>query len=311
MDGAVCIGGAVLDRKYRAHAPIVPRTSNPADGLRGFGGVARNVAENLARLGTRAGLVSIVGDDDTGRAMLAALHQAGVDVSRVITSTAKATAEYVAILSPENDLALGIADMGIFDLFTPDHLDRLWPYLDAAEWVLADCNLPHETLGRLISRARRNGFKLAIDAVSTLKAARLPDDLSGVDLLFMNLDEANALRGPHFADGRDAALALQATGAREAVVTLGAGGLALASIDGAFPFPAIQADVIDITGAGDALIAGTLHGLLRGRDTRAAIRTGMLLATLTTETAASVHPDLSASLLQANMHRIALEGHLA
>ncbi|TIW31830.1 MAG: winged helix-turn-helix transcriptional regulator, partial [Mesorhizobium sp.] len=43
----ICIGGAVLDRKYHAKKDLIFGTSNPVDGYRSFGGVARNVAENL------------------------------------------------------------------------------------------------------------------------------------------------------------------------------------------------------------------------------------------------------------------------
>ena len=94
----VCIGGAVLDRKYHARKPLIFETSNPVDGYRSFGGVARNVAENLARLEVAVSFISIVGDDDTGRSILRHLRDLGADVSQVITTTERPTAEYAAIL---------------------------------------------------------------------------------------------------------------------------------------------------------------------------------------------------------------------
>lgn len=306
---AVCIGGAVLDRKYHARQQLVFETSNPVDGTRSLGGVARNVAENLALLGTATSFVSIVGDDETGRAILRHMRERGIDVSQVITTSERPTAEYAAILSPQNELVLGIADMSIFDLFVPAHLDRIWPHLAAASWIFSDCNLPAETLQALIARSPGAKFKLAIDAVSAPKAIRLPKDLNGVDLLFMNIDEANTILNRKAAasidDAKDAALGLQAAGAREVVVTMGARGIAVAGIDGARTFPAVRANAVDITGAGDAMIAGTLHRILSGEDTYTAARTGALLGTLTTESPASVHTELSERFLQANMHRLA------
>ncbi len=71
----VCVGGATLDRKYCAPEPIVPHTSNPVAGYRAFGGVARNVAENLACLTADVSLVSMVGDDEAGHALLGASSQ--------------------------------------------------------------------------------------------------------------------------------------------------------------------------------------------------------------------------------------------
>jgi hypothetical protein len=63
----ICVGGAVLDRKYRLIEPVVMATSNPAEGFRSFGGVGRNICENLARLGADVAFVSVVGDDENGR----------------------------------------------------------------------------------------------------------------------------------------------------------------------------------------------------------------------------------------------------
>jgi pseudouridine kinase len=306
---AVCIGGAVLDRKYHARQDLVLGTSNPVDSTRSMGGVARNVAENLSRLGTDTAFISVVGDDEGGRTLLSSMRERGIDVSQVIVSPERPTAEYAAILDRNGDLMLGIADMGIFDLFRPEHLDRAWPHLAAASWVFSDCNPPAEMLGALITRARDARFRLAIDAVSTTKAARLPQDLTGIDMLFMNLDEANAVlkRQGHAAtdDVGKAALGLQKSGAREAIVTMGADGIAVAGPEGVRIFPAVKAASIDMTGAGDAMIAATLHRVIAGDDIYTAARIGSLLGALTTESAASVHTELSETFLDANMHRIA------
>lgn len=303
---AICVGGAVLDRKYNARAPLVMETSNPVDSGRSFGGVARNVAENLARLGTATGFVSMVGDDETGRAILHDLQACGIDISQVVLTTERPTAEYAAILDPGGDLVLGISDMSIFDLIGPAQIEKAWPHLAAASWVFADCNLPAETLDFLISKRRDARFRLAIDAVSTPKATRLPKDLTGIDLIFMNIDEANAVLrlDEVITDAGEAALALQAAGASEAVVTMGARGIAVAGREGLKLFAAVEAYPVDMTGAGDAMIAGTLHRLLQGDDLYNAARTGALLGTLTTESPASVHAELSERFLAANMHRL-------
>jgi pseudouridine kinase len=306
---AVLIGGAVFDRKYRARQAIVLETSNPVDGMRSFGGVARNVAENLSLLETPTSFMSIIGNDETGAALLAHLRHRGIDVSQVVVTDEKPTAEYAAILDPAGDLVVGLADMGIFDLFQPGHIDRAWSHLASASLVFADCNLPADTLHHLIQRRRNARFRLAIDAVSTHKVMRLPKDLSGIDLLFMNIDEANARLSRHGAedlqDAAEAASLLREAGAGEVVVTMGARGIAVAGTDGVRTATAVPANPRDMTGAGDAMIAGTLHGLMAGRDSFAAAGIGALLGALTTESAASVHPDLSPRFLEANLHRLA------
>ncbi len=301
----VCIGGATVDRKYRARRPLIPGTSNPVDGGRAFGGVARNVAENLARLGVETSLVSMLGEDEAGEAVIRHLNDLGVDGTRLARTRERPTAEYVAVLEADGALALGLADMAILDLLTPEHVERAWSHLAAADWVFADCNLSPDVLSHLISRRRAARFRLAVDAVSTPKVARLPQDLSGVDLLFLNLDEARALLGDRAAGCEDAARALLARGAAAIVLTQGVDGVLLATADGRALIPAAPARSIDVTGAGDALISGTLARLVAGSALAEALKAGVLVAALTTESEFSVHPDLSPQLLEAALARFA------
>jgi pseudouridine kinase len=300
-----CMGGATIDRKYHARNEVVLGTSNPAEGSRSFGGVARNVAENLARLGAATSLVTILGDDESGRAILRHMRDLAVDTSQVLISGEKRTAEYAALLSPGSDLVVGIADMDILDLLTVDHVERVWSHLAATSWLFADCNLPGDVITTLISRRHSARFRLAVDAVSTLKVKRLPQDLTGIDLLFLNRDEAETLLDRHaFTVPEDAARALQARGAREVVLTLGPQGLVVATPDRVMRMQPVPASPTDVTGAGDAMIAGTLFRVLAGEPLSEAAAVGALLAAITTESRATVHPDLSPRFLSERMHRI-------
>ncbi|HEY0276469.1 MAG TPA: carbohydrate kinase [Paenirhodobacter sp.] len=300
----VCIGGAVFDRKYRALQPLVMETSNPVQGFHSFGGVARNVVENLARLGAPVSFISIVGDDQTGQHLLSHLRERGVDVSRVILTNESATAEYGALLSPEGELALGIADMGIFDLLTPAALARVWSHVAGAAWVFADTNLPEDTLHSLIRRQGGGRYQLTVDGVSTHKVRRLPEDLSGIDLLFLNADEAAAVLDVPVpqtpGDLLTAAQGIVARGAKRAQVSMGPEGIAIAGDGHEMIIPAVAATTIDITGAGDAMVAGTLYGLVQGQSFSQAARIGSLLGALTVETPGTVRADLSQDLLDAH-----------
>jgi pseudouridine kinase len=296
----VCIGGAAVDRKYRALATIRPGTSNPVTSERSFGGVARNVAENIARLGPQASLVSIVGDDDNGRALLDGLKRVGIDTGTVLTSDTHATAEYVAVLQPDGELAVGLANMAIFDEITPALLRRMEPDLGPA-WTFADCNLPSETVHDLIGLARKQALMLVIDAVSTPKVMRLPQDLRGIGVLFLNLDEARAYLDRPEVSPEAAVKALLARGVERVVLTLGNKGLVAADRSGIARIGAIEAEIVDATGAGDALIAATLVAMLRGTSLEKAARLGTVAAALTVESPVSVRPDLSLALLESTL----------
>lgn len=300
MSRVVCIGGAAVDRKYRGLATIRPGTSNPVVSERSFGGVARNVAENVARLGTQTSLVSIVGNDDNGLALLEDLKRLGIDTRHVALSGTQATAEYVAVLQPDGELAVGLANMAIFDEITSAVLRRLEPELGPA-WLFADCNLPSDTLHELIGLARQRALMLALDAVSTPKVMRLPRDLGGVGLLFLNLDEARVYLDRPELPPEGAAEALLARGAEQVVLTLGSKGLVAADPSGIERIAALEAQIVDATGAGDALIAATLVAMLKDCPLAEAARLGAVAAALTVESPVSVRPDLSLALLESTL----------
>lgn len=298
----VCIGGAVLDRKHRLQGRLEMETSNPVESFHSFGGVARNVAENLALLGEQPVFISAVGDDQDGHQLLNHLRGRGVDVSQVIVAPGSKTATYGAVLSTEGDLVLGIADMAIFDILTPDALSRAQPHLASASWVLADTNLPAETLEALMHRRAGGHYRLAVEAVSTPKVRKLPAELSGIDLLFLNADEAAVVLGrPRAAtaeEALDAARALRAKGTGCAQVSIGELGIAVAAEGIEKIIDAVPATVVDITGAGDSVVAGTLHGLLSGKRPDEAARIGSLMGALTIETIGTVRADLSRTALE-------------
>ena len=290
----LCVGGAVVDLTYRAHARFRPGTSNPASGTRSFGGVARNVAVNLARLGIAASLVSVLGADEAGRALAEDLAHLGVDTSGLRKQDDARTAEYLALLEPDGSLALGVADMAVLERLGVDDIAGA----PGSAWIFADCNCPGTLLTALLRRP--DGRRLAIDAVSSPKAGRLPERLDGIDLLFLNLDEAAAVLGRDAAS-LDAARAideLMARGAASVVLTLGADGLVLGTGSGApLHVPALPTPIVDVTGAGDALIAGTLAGLVRGDALNEAVRVGTAAAALTLGSAGGTSPRLNVERL--------------
>ena len=290
----LAIGGATVDRTYLCANEPSPGTSNPVTSRRNFGGVARNVADSLARLGASIGLISAVGADDAGRALSAGLTACGVDVRGLLTVTDQPTAEYTAAFW-RGELFAGFADMTIFEALTPQAVTGRLPE-NLGEWlVFADCNLPQATLTMLTARAQNDGFRLALDAVSLAKSERLPASLSGVAVVFLNQDQARHLGGLD---------ALLARGARAVVLTQGKDGVTIA--EGArrthLPPPAVV--VVSVSGAGDAMISGALLALSQDRPLTQAVRYGLAAASLALQTLATVPADLSRARLEAALAQL-------
>jgi pseudouridine kinase len=288
-----CIGGAHLDRRGILRAPLVLGTSNPGAVRTDFGGVARNVAQNLANLGCRVMLCSRVGNDEAGRQVLSQ----PLDTSLVTVSDSRPTASYTAILETTGELVIGFADMDIYDEVTPAMLAPALPRLrQAALWFL-DTNLPGDTLNWLLAAAVE--IPVAVDAISVAKSRRLLPLLPRIGYLFCNLAQAGALSGAAFTDPTEAAQSLRRLGAVSGIVSAGPKGIAVYGPTAISAMPALPAAPRDVTGAGDALVSGTLYGLSQHLDLGCAARLGLAAAAIAIESANAAAPHLTPEVLHA------------
>ncbi len=266
----LCIGAANFDRKLRLVQALHPYSSNPATLRESFGGVARNVAESLHRAGLPVQLITVVGDDDAGRRMLAELPSSGS-----LTVAGSPSDSYTAVLDGHGELVMGLASMPLIDRLLPAVLPG-----QLAPLTLIDLNLPTQTIEHLVVQARTQGVRLMAVAVSEPKMARLPEDLNGLHALLLNRGELTQTGGVD---------ALHARGVEHIAVTLGAGGVRSSSRGHptlTLEAPAVQ--VVEVTGAGDAFAAGVCAALFQGVDWLDACRQGIELAARALQTEASV-----------------------
>lgn len=294
-----CVGATQVDAKARIMGEVQPATSNPARVVRTSGGVAGNVARNLGRLGLPVTLFSIIGDDSEGRSLLGELHAASVDTSGVQRSAGAPTAWYLAVLDRSGRLVVAAADTEVYEVLDVSWADRVGRALAGFDvWVL-DANLPGPTITRLLHHA---GAALVLaDPVSVAKAGRLKDGLPHLDTVFPDQAEAQVLAGMPPGNGASvaaAAAAIRRRGTRSVAVSLGSRGAYLDEESGTRQFPPYPArTVVDVTGAGDAQIAGYVYGLSQPSGARHPLEWGMAAASLTVETIDSVRADLTPALL--------------
>ena len=297
----VCIGASNLDRKLRTHAKLAMATSNPARQTESFGGVARNIAENLARLGAPVALLTAVGGDASGRALLAHAESAGIDTRGALRLDGAATGTYTAVLDHDGDMAVALADMAIHDEMTPAFLAARAQQRLGAALLVADLNLPQASIAALLEDAQREGLPVVLVAVSEPKMARLPRRLDGVRLLILNAGELSARVGrplPTEADIASACAELQGEGVRDLIVTQGGAGVLCTGPGGLERLSAPPAQVVDVTGAGDAFAAAVCCSLHSGEDDLfLACRRGLRLAAMTVACRETVCPQLEPGCL--------------
>ncbi|MGJ8527168.1 PfkB family carbohydrate kinase [Maritalea sp.] len=300
-----CIGGAVLDRVLRLEQPGIPQTSQPATSRETRGGVARNVAENLARLSEQVKLFSIVGNDAAGKSILDASEAAGVDTALVVRATGATTGTYTAIMEPSGDLYLGAADMGIFGQLDAQFIERHWQKIAASRLIFADTNCSTELLSQLITRCHNSDIPLAIDAVSIPKFRRLPKNLTGIEYLFCNMDEARAVIGATTA--AEAANALNKRGVQNIIITDGTNPVTCFNANKLTHVEIPTTKIVDVSGAGDAFVAGFLHSILDGKSAIEATQSGVVSAGLTVRSELRNSPDLSAQIIAEQAPKVKIQ----
>ena len=295
MFDIIVIGGANIDIKARAGGKYIAGTSNPGSVSFTPGGVARNIAHNLGSLGVNVALISAIGNDAAGEIAIAATKAAGVDLSLCLREEA-ATGSYVAVLDEKGELVSAVNDMRILESLKPENVKPHRAALEAAKLIVVDCNTRPDLLDYL---ALNFSEKLIVEPVSVSKSQKLLAllDKHEVFLATPNRDQLKALT--EIDDMDQACQDLHERGLHNLVVHLGSEGALLSSGKGMKNIHAAShAQVRDVTGAGDAAVAGLVYGLLKGYDISKAAQFGQAAASLVLNSTASTAVGLTETALQ-------------
>ncbi len=263
----VVVGSAGVDIVGRPTSVLQMGISNPGTLRMSSGGVGRNVAENLARLGMDTHLITAVGADLEGQTVLRRTAEAGVHVEQALVLGDQKTSAYLAVLDESGSLRLALDDMRPVDSVTPAHLRACRSLIENAAAVFVDGNLSPKALAAVIGMAIRAGVPVAADPTSVSLASRFIPHLKDLWLFTPNEAEAGVLCPhpvPHADRNRaiEAARHLVSQGVQIAAISMAESGVGYASAESSGFVPAVQTEIIDPTGAGDALTAAIIFSLL-------------------------------------------------
>ena len=296
----VVIGAAGIDSKGRSDVPLTIGTSTPGLVRVSVGGTARNVADNLSRLGVDTILLSAVGDDESGKQVVDSAAEVGIDTDYIIVSNQHHTSAYIALLDEHGNLVMSVDDMKILEAITPQVIENERELLEEASLIVIDSNLTEETIEAIFKLAHRYNVRVCADPASAGLARKLIPYLSQIYMVTPNLAEARVLADCPISDEQEAIAAarrLVNAGTDIAVITLAEEGVVYATADASGHIPAMGTHVIDSTGASDALTATVVFGLLNDVPIDEAVRLGASAAALTLSCSDTVCVDLSLELL--------------
>jgi pseudouridine kinase len=296
------IGGAGVDMIGRLEGELHRGTTNPANIRTSYGGVARNVAENLARLGHPTVLISAVGDDHNGDQILKRAVEAGIDVSAVLRTREHPTGTYLGVLNADGALQFALDDITASSELTPGYMRAHAELFKESSLVFLDANLPKDTLRTVFSFARKAKIPVCADPTSIGLADRLRPYLGRLYFIAPNSGEAGVLceqmiEDSHPQDAIDAAKCLVGQGVDIVLITLAEFGVVYASSETSGHIPAVRTTIVDPTGAGDALSATVIYSLLNDIPLDDALRLGVTAASLTLRHRGTVVQNLSLELL--------------
>lgn len=299
-DAPVYVIGAVnMDLSGTPAAPLRAGDSNPGRITLTPGGVGRNIAENLRLLGRKVSLITIMGEDTYADVIREHCLNAGIDLQYSFTDPLGRTSAYLCINEENGDLNVAVSDMAICEELTPAKLEPLLPLLNHGSMVIADANLPEETLAWI---ARKITVPLAADPVSVSKASRLKPLLPRLTLLKPNIQEAELLTGMTIRGDMNlgrAADALHRLGVKRVYISLGARGVwADDAREGGTIIPTAPGTIVNTTGCGDAFVAAAADAYLNGLGTIEAGRRALAASAICAEDTAAVSPRLSPEAIE-------------
>lgn len=306
MGHVLVIGSAGIDIKGHPQQTVDLAAPNTGVVRQTVGGVARNIAENLARLEIDTVLLTAVGRDHAGRRVLRRCQDAGVDVSHVRVMPGQRTGTYLAVLRPDERLLVAISDFAVLAAVDAAYLASHEPLFAEAAMIVIDATLDEAALATVFELAGRYNVRVCADPTTPRLAGRLCPYLSRLYMVCPNAAETTALCGlENPASDHETAMAaarhLVSLGVQIAVVTLGENGLAYADSSGGGYIRAIKTQVVDPTGAGDAFTGAAIFGLLNNLDVDEAMRLGATAASLTLQSQQAVLRNLSPELLYARL----------
>ncbi|XP_071407238.1 uncharacterized protein [Pithys albifrons albifrons] len=331
----VVIGGINVDFVAKAQNPEIlgGGQTNAGRVRRTFGGVGRNLTDCLSRLGHTPLLLSAMGKDEHLESVLHYCHH--MDMSAVLQLEEKSTATYCAVITSAGELSVGLGDMDIHHQITEQYVSQFKENLCQAPLVCIDGNVPLSTIQYICQLAREHQLAVCYEPTDENKASKpfLSDSWKALTCISPNLQELRAINwtlgNPVPAELPSRLEDVVQTAAALAcpllahlhcvVVTLGSHGILLCgrSLGGSISLcpgaheqaaaaaslcaahyptiPISREEIVNVSGAGDSLMAGILAGMLAKHDTDTCVRMGLLAASLSLRSYEPISPEISTS----------------
>lgn len=289
-ESLLIIGGSNIDYIATSKDKIQDGVSNIGTISISSGGVARNICENLARLGSKIDFITTIGNDLYGENIKKDLINLSVNV--IYPKVNLPTSSYLAINDNNHDLALSICDNRIIDELNSKFLNNYYKFILEHEYIILDANLNEDAIKYIFSNF--SDKKIIVDAISPTKVLKFKNYLDKIYLLKCNKFEAKAIIND-YKNERDLISKILELGVKNIVVSFGASDIYYGNnSEIGFIKNDLIKDFANTSGCGDALTSGIIDQYIRdNKSLKDSIIFGNILSKVTLMTSSATSKEIS------------------
>lgn len=296
---ALVFGISIYDIFGFSYATYRPYDSNPGKVKVSCGGVCRNIAENMSRVGIPTKFISILGDDQKGADILRQAEKVGLDMSDSLIVEGGSTPTYLAILDEHGEMVSAVVDTKLANEFSHEELDKRASIIENAEYMFLGADNP--PFVEYILKKYEGKTKFVLDPVSAAKAARVKHLLHYFHTVKPNRHEAEVLCGFDVKTHEDAQRAgayIRELGVQNVFISLDADGVYYNNGEEEGIIKASCLEILNVTGAGDAFVAGIGAAYMTGRSIKDTVKYAIAMSNITISDEATIHPEMSEAYVQ-------------
>jgi len=254
---------------HSSRLPTAGETVLGGNWIMAGGGKGANQAVAAARAGANVSFVGRVGADLFGRESLERLETDGIDTTHITQDAEQASGLAIIMVGPDGDNIISVAQCAN-GAVTPQDVDAAAEAIKAADVLIAQMEIPAETVYHAIRTAHEHGTQVLLNPAPAPNEPIPPEILGMIDYLVPNELEAMRITGADAFD--DSIRTLLEDGVGHVIVTLGSKGAAAFDSTGRNDVAAFTVDSVDAVGAGDAFCGVLACGVAEGLELPAAMR---------------------------------------
>lgn len=300
------LGASIVDIFGFCGRSYAQRDSIPGHIKISFGGVCRNIAENLARVGVNTQFISTLGDDENGKSILEHSRKLGYNMENSLFLEGESTPTYLAILNHQGEMESAVVDMESLNKMDEAFVDGKHEVFENAEYTIVDSDNP--ILLEYILKKYQGKSKFILDPVSAKKAKKIRHLVKYFHTIKPNRFETEALCGFKIETNDDLKKAGRffiEQGVKNVFISLDADGIYYITSKGEEGTLACceSINVKNVTGAGDSFVAGIGYGYMNNLNIKDTLKYSVAMSIITITHEETINPNMNHELVEDLVNR--------